>query len=125
MKLKEFTSKRGERVSQPAISLYMSNGEVRFSSHLVNALHVSPGSRVQFFQDELNPQDWYFKINCSRGYMLTEKGTDRRLSFQCKPLVIAILNSLMLKPGVKPVIPVSIDRDLTNDTYALITRAML
>lgn len=124
MKLKEFTCKRVERASVPAISLYK-NGEVRFSSHLVNALHVIPGSRVLFFQDELNPQDWYIKINCSRGYKLTERGPDKRLSFTSKPLVIAIIDSLKLKPEQKPVIPVSTERDLTNDTYALITHMML
>lgn len=125
MKLVEFTCKRVERESVPAISLYRSNGEVRFSSHLVNALHISPGSRVQFFQDELNAQDWYLKINCSRGYTLTEKGPEKRLSFVCKPLVIAIIDSLKLKPEQKPVIPVSTERDLVNDTYALITHMIL
>ncbi|NCB97337.1 MAG: hypothetical protein EOM36_03125 [Bacteroidia bacterium] len=125
MKLVEFTCKRVERVSVPAISLYRSNGEVRFSSLLVNALHITSGSRIQFFQDELNPTDWYFKINCSRGYKVTEKGQDKRLSFQSKPLVMAIIDSLKLKPEHTPVIPVSTERDLTNDTYALITHMML
>jgi len=125
MKLKEFTSKRVDKSSSPAISLYRSNGEVRFSPMLVTALHISPDTRVQFYQDELNPQDWYFKINCSRGFKLTKKNCDGRISFQSKPLVMAIVDSLKLKPEVKPIIPVSTERNLTNDTYALITHTIL
>lgn len=125
MELKEFTSNRVSRFTQPSISLYRSNGEVRFSPQLVEKLNIQPDSWIQFFQDVYNPNDWYMKVNCSRGFKITVKGNDKRLSITSKPLVMAIIDSLKLKPEQKPVIPVSTERDLTNDTYALITHMIL
>lgn len=124
MKLREFTSKRVERFTEPAISLYRSNGEVRLSSQLVDKLNIQLNSRIQFFQDEHNPQDWYLKVNCSRGFRIRQK-PDGRLLFSSKPLVNAIFDSLKLKKGDRPIVPVSTERDLTNDTYALITHTIL
>ncbi|MPL74371.1 hypothetical protein SDC9_20243 [bioreactor metagenome] len=124
MELKEFTSNRVSRFTQPSISLYRSNGEVRFSPQLVEKLNIQPDSWIQFFQDVYNPNDWYMKVNCSRGFKITVKGNDKRLSITSKALVMAIISSLNIKPEFKPVIPVSTERDLTNDTYALITSTM-
>lgn len=125
MKLKEFTSRRVERFTEPVISLYKSNGEVRFSSHLVSKLNIQLNSRIQFFQDELNPQDWYMKINCSSGYKVTAKGREKRLSLVSKALVQALVESLKLKSETRLVIPVSTERDLVTDTYAIITHKLL
>jgi hypothetical protein len=113
MKLKLFTP---TRLNKPSISLYESNGEIRISQSLSDMVGTSAGSKLQIFQDEDEPADWYIKFNTEDGYLLHNK-SGGGYSFNSKPLIRAIKGSIKIRDGAKLIIPVSQEPDPKLNIY--------
>jgi len=121
MKLKLFAP---TRLNKPSISLYK-NGEFRISQSLADIMGAKTGSRIQVFQDEEEPTDWYIKFNTEDGYLLRNKsGKGAGYAFCSKPLVEAIKNSVKIRDGAKFIMPVSSEPDPELQVYAILTSVL-
>jgi len=119
MKLKLFTP---TRLNKPSISLYK-NGEVRISPSLADIVGAKTGTRIQVFQDEEEPADWYIKFNTDDGYLLRSK-SGGGYNFCHRALVDAIKGSIKIRDGAKLSMPVSTDPDPEHGVYAILTSAL-
>ncbi|MCK6611576.1 MAG: hypothetical protein L6Q78_11110 [Bacteroidia bacterium] len=90
MKLKIFDNETSMRAKagRNSINVSFKKGLIRFSSMLVNTMHLKKGDCISFGQDESNPKDWYlfksktgFELRMNKELLLLNNiGTVRAIS---------------------------------------------
>ncbi len=90
----ETTFPKGATSGTPNIS-FSRSGTITLNSVAVNALQINAEERIEFIQDEDNPEDWYILKSSDGGYTLrqqTEKTT--AVMIQNKGLITHIAREL-------------------------------
>jgi len=110
MKLKKFENDR--RFKRGTASVYMNKkGLLNFSSEFVRQTGLEPGQKVNFYQDEKEPRDWYLQTDPHGDFELYQTSGLKSLKLNSVALCEAITKSvgaelpISFKMAVEPTEP--------------------
>jgi hypothetical protein len=93
MKLKKFENER--RFKRGVPSVYLSKkGLVNFSSEFVRQTGLETGQKVNFYQDEKEPGDWYIQTDPQGDFELYQVPEQKSLKLNSVALCEAITKSV-------------------------------
>ncbi|MCU6767376.1 hypothetical protein OCV73_00165 [Barnesiella propionica] len=87
MKLKEFSTVGRKALNGIATISFNKKGFIGINAAAAESIGIKSGERIVFFQDEDNPEDWYFDVSPDKGALLRNHTTGK--GFACNFSVVA------------------------------------
>ena len=118
MKLKEFSTIGELSASGIAAISFNKRGLICINTAAAESIGIKKGDRIAFYQDEDNPEDWYFRISTKDGALLRDNKSKKGLKCYFAIVVSEILKSTKNKDIAK----FQISTTAEDGLYAIITR---
>lgn len=124
MNLKKYNETTIAKIGRgkPSISFSINNGVISISRAAATLMNLKKGDRIEFFQNEKEPEDWYIRVSTGEHGFIVHDGKCGNLMFRNKKMAYIVLSSLKLTRTSRFIISAEPEDIAGEKYYFILTR---